>query len=326
MIEARPGSAAALEADSALAVRFAAVSARAGEAVAAEVSTLVAGPVEGPLDGCTVPAEVASELVSRHGLASIEELALLALPVAGELARPPISRYRVAAVGVEADSGDLVLGGNLEFPGSELASTIHAEGFVALRVRRRGHTLATLAVRQARPCAHCRQTLAESAAADSLVLVDTLGHTVRLDDLYPWPFQPRALGVDGDTPSRVSWPDLALPAGAAPPDVSEALLEAGTHAHAPYSGAPSAVVLRSRDGRLVSAGCVESVAFNPSVSALQAALVELAAARIDPWEIAEAWLAAVDGGAVDPEPGFRALLHAIAPDAVAHVARWATAR
>ena len=104
------------------------------------------------------------------------------------------------------------------------------------------------------------------------------------------------------------------------------MLDAGTHAHAPYSGAPSAVVLRAGDGRLVGAGCVESVAFNPSVSALQAALVELVAARIDPSDIAEGWLASADGGAVDPEPGFRALLRAIAPGAAAHVARWATGR
>lgn len=326
MIEARPEPAAAFQADAAFAARMAELSARVGAAVEADVAAIVAEPGADPLRGSTVPHASALELIARHGLASAVELALLALPVAGAMARPPISGYRVAAIGIEGESGDLVLGANLEFPGSDLTSTIHAEGFVALRVRRRGRTLDTLAVRTARPCAHCRQTLAESAAAGGLTLVDTLGHTVTLDDLYPWPFQPNALGVEGDAPSRITWPDLALDAAVGPPDVATALLDAGTHAHAPYSGVPSAVVLRAGDGRLVAAGCVESVAFNPSVSALQAALVELVAARIDLSEISEGWLACTDGGAVDPEPGFRALLHAVAPDAAPHVARWTIGR
>ena len=324
MIEARPGSAGAFQADPAFAARMADLSERVGATVEAGVAAIVAGPADGPLDGSTVPRGAAAQLVARHDLGSVVELALLALPVAGAMARPPISGYRVPAVGIEAESGDLVLGANLEFPGSELTSTIHAEGFVALRARRRGRALETLAVRQARPCAHCRQTLAESAAVDGLTLVDTLGYAVSLDDLYPWPFQPGALGVAGDLPARVTWPDLSLATGDPPPDVAAALLEAGAHAHAPYSRVPSAVVLRVRDGRLIAAGCVESVAFNPSISALQAALVELVAARIAPSDIAEGWLACINGGAVDPEPGFRALLRAVAPDARAHVARWAT--
>jgi cytidine deaminase len=77
-----------------------------------------------------------------------------------------------------------------------------------------------------------------------------------------------------------------------------------------------------RDGRLLSAGCVESVAFNPSISALQAALVEVVAARATPADVVEGWLAASKPGMVDPEPGFRALLGAVAPGAPAHVVRW----
>jgi cytidine deaminase len=195
---------------------------------------------------------------------------------------------------------------------------------VSLRARRRGHTLGTLAVREAHPCAHCRQTLAESAAADRLRLIDTVGNELRLSDLYPWPFRPTALGIDGDLPSRLSWSALGLPADGLPAEVGGALLEAGRHAHAPYSGAPSAVALRTRMGRLASAGCVESVSFNPSISALQAALVEVVAAGEAPSEVVEGWLAATDGGAVDPEAGFRALLRAVAPAAIGHVLRWLT--
>jgi cytidine deaminase len=321
---------AASRGDAAVARRLATLSAlaeRAGPDVVAEVERIVAAPSRDPLGGSAIPAALAADLVAQHGLGSPLELALLALPVAGAMARPPISGYRVAAVGVEAE-GDLVLGANLEFPGADLGATIHAEGFVALRARRRGRRLATLAVRKAHPCAHCRQTLAEAADADQLTIVDLLGNELSLEDLYPWSFRPAALEHQGDTPGATPWPALSFAAtGAAldegiPADVAAELLAAGSRAHAPYSGAPSAVVLRLDDGRLRSAGCVESVAFNPSVTAMQAALVEVAAARADAAGITAAWLGRTDGGPVDPEAGFRALLRAVAPDAKATVVDW----
>jgi cytidine deaminase len=323
---------AASRGDAAVARRMAALAElveRAGPGVVADVERIVATPSRDPLGGSTIGGDIAAELVARHGLGSSSELALLALPVAMAMARPPISGYRVAAVGVEAE-GDLVLGANLEFPGADLGATIHAEGFVALRARRRARRLASLAVREAHPCAHCRQTLAEAADADALAIVDLLGNELSLEDLYPWSFRPAALEHDGDAPGATPWPALSLATTSAPldatvpADVAAELLAAGSRAHATYSGAPSAVVLRLADGRLRSAGCVESVAFNPSVTAMQAALVEVDAARADAAEITDAWLGRTEGGSVDPEAGFRALLRAVAPDAKATVVDWRT--
>jgi cytidine deaminase len=281
-------------------------------------------PDADPLGASTIPAAEVARLVDRFGLASERELALLALPLAGTLADPPISGYRVAAVGLEAETGDLVLGANLEFPGSDLATTVHAEGFVSLRVRRRGRSLETLAVREAHPCAHCRQTLVEANTADRLEIIDLLGHELTLEELYPWPFRPAALGVQGDGASAVTWPDLGFSGDGPGGEVARLLLEAGSRAHAPYSRSPSAVVVRLDEGRLVAAGCVESVAFNPSISALQAALVEVAATRRAAASITEGWLGRTAGGSVDPGPGFRALLAAVAPAASAHVVDWQT--
>ena len=309
-------------ADSTVARRMVELGTRVGSTVEAEVRALVEAPSADPLGGSTVPAAAVADLVERHGLASDRELALLALPIAGAMARPPISGYRVGAVGIEGETGALVLGANLEFPGADLGSTVHAEGFVALRARRRGATLETLAVREAHPCAHCRQTLAESAAADDLEIIDPLGHELRLAELYPWPFRPAALGVDGDRADAIAWPDLAFVAGDVPGDVSDLLLEVGARAHAPYSDAPSAVVLQLRDGRFLAAAAFESVAFNPSITALQAALVELVAAHAEAEDIAGAWLARAPGRSIDPAPGFRALLSAVAPSAEARVAEW----
>jgi cytidine deaminase len=294
-----------------------------GATIEDAVREIIERPTDNPIAGSTIPAATAAELVARHGLASVEALALAALPAAQGMARAPISGFEVPAVGIEAGSGDLVLGANLEFPGTELGTTIHAEGFVGLRARRRGRALEKLVVREARPCAHCRQTLAESAAAGDLVIVDGLGNRRALADLYPWPFQPSALGVVGDA-AAVSWPALSIEAGDAPPDIAGALIETGLRAHAPYSEAPSAVALRLADGRVLAAAAVESVAFNPSISAAQAAMVELAAARASGADVREGWLARLARPPIDPEAGFRALLGAVAPEARLHVLDWAS--
>lgn len=311
-------------ADPAIARRMDALAARVGAAVEADVASLVGRPLADPTSGSTIPAAAVADLVGRHGLDSARQLALLALPVARALARPPISGYRVAAVGIESGSGDLLLGANLEFPGTELGTTIHAEGFVALRARRRGTTLETLALSEAHPCAHCRQTLIESAGADGLRLIDTLGHVLAITDLYPWAFRPSALGIAPDDPATVRLPGLRVGGGSVPPEIARELEAAGAWAHAPYSGAPSAVALRLRDGTMVGAGCVESVAFNPSIEAIQAALVEVAAVRAEPGDIVEGWLARTPGGSVDPAPRFLAVLRAVAPAARAVVLDWGT--
>lgn len=313
------------QADGVLAARLAGLAARVGPALEADVSAIVAASAGADAKaGSTIPAPAVADLVERHGLNSERELALLALPVARAMASPPISGYRVAAIGIEAESGDLVLGANLEFPGTDLWTTIHAEGFVALRARARRNTLETLVVPEAHPCAHCRQTLAESAAAERLEIVDLQGHELTLAELYPWPFQPAALGDPGDTPEAIAWPALAFDESAVPADVASALLDAGRRAHAPYSGAPSAVALRLRDGRVLAAGCVESVAFNPTITAAQAAFVEVTAARAAWTDVVEAWLGRTADAAIDPAAGFAALVQAAAPTAVTHVASWGT--
>jgi len=293
---------------------------RVGAAVHDDVVANVQWRSPDPRAGATLSREVAAHLAQRHELSSPIELALLALPASIRLSRASISGFRVPAIGIEAGSGDLILGANLEFPGSDLTSTVHAEGFVALRVRRRGQRLATLVVPRARPCAFCRQTLAETAGAAGLRIVDPLGNDVSLEELYPWAFQPDALGAEPDT-GALAWPDLDVGVDV-PPDVGASLVEAGSRAHTPYTRAPSAAALRTRDGRITGAGCVESVAFNPTTTALQAALVEITAAGYPFEDVVEGWLARTSPAPVDPAPGFRGLLAAVAPAATAHVIAW----
>ena len=272
--------------------------------------------VMGP--GHVVPGGAAREIAATFGLTSVDALMLQLPDEAATLADPPISDYWVGIVGREAGSGDLVLGGNLEFPGAHLGTTVHGEGFVMTRAFQRGTAIDTLALRRAHPCAHCRQYISEFAASSDLTLIDTLGHRLALSDIYPWPFAPSALGETGAVPGTVNWPDLV--ADDADPD----LLDAGRRSWAPYSACPSAIVVETADGQRFSGATVESVAFNPTMAPLQSALISMRAHGVAPGDIRSARLGTVVGGAVDMSRSTADLLAVVAPDAVLTIVDWRT--
>lgn len=303
------------EADPGVAARMARLSSRIGVAFTESIEAAMR-------PGHVVPGAVVADLVARFKLRGPREAVLLALPAATRLAQPPISGFFVGAVGLEAGSGDLVLGGNVEFPGHDLGSTLHAEGFVCIRAFKRDSALELLATGEARPCAHCRQTISEFAWSGQLVLIDLLGHELTMAQLYPWPFVPDDLGEPGIVPGSVAWPNLRVATSGVPAEVARQLEIAGRHAHAPYSRSPSAIVLRLTDGRLVAGSTIESVSFNPTIGPLQNALVELLAHGLSSTSIVAAWVAIVEGTDVDPTDDARSLLAAVAPGAGLTVTHW----
>jgi cytidine deaminase len=242
-------------------------------------------------------------MMAEFELAGIDSLMRALLPLAQTLARPPISQFRVGAVARERDSGDLVLGANLEFPGTTLAETVHAEQFVFARAYHRGAVLDRLAT-SAHPCGHCRQFMAEFAGGEQIVILDPEGEgSNSLAELLPHFFSPADLGQSGVLPGTPALLDL-------PPE-GEYLL---AQAHVPYGGSASAVVLRLADGLLCPGVAIENAAYNPSFGALQSALVNLFAAGRLPDEIVEATLSEA-AGPLDTGPRARQLLAAIAPSA-----------
>lgn len=309
--------------DPALAARRGALRATHADGFAARLAAELAAAPDPRHPAAVVPAAAAVRLAAATGLASIDDVMILALDAAAALARPPISGYRVGIVARLATSGDLVLGGNLEFPGSSIANTVHGEGFVQLVARARGEAVAVLAATQARPCAHCRQLLAETDGAGALRLIDPQGHDLGLGELYPWAFAPGDLGEPGARPGSVGWPELDVTDPSLPEGVAALLVAAGRRAHAPYSASPAAVVVRLADGRLASGAVLESVAFNPTVGPLADAVVGLVAAGTDPAAIREAWLAERAGARVRHEAQARELLAAAAPGATLRAVTWA---
>lgn len=274
-----------------------------------------------------VGPDVVAALAAEFDLRGPEEAAVLALGTAQAIAHPPVSGYHVGAVGLVPEGG-MLLGGNLEWPGASIWQTVHAEGFVTLLARARGTRLTGLVTRQARPCAHCRQVLAEMDGADELVLADPSGRRLHLPDVYPWPFAPDDLGVApagarGADDSASGFPYIGLDPGAAPDAVAAELVAAGRRAHAPYSGCAAACVLVLADGSTVPGTVLESVAFNPTIGPVQDALVGLVAAGRETGEVTEAWVGVGRGAAVGHEAMARDLLAAAVPGAAVHVRYWA---
>ncbi len=267
--------------------------------------------------GGVVPAQTVNGLIGRFALDGPRDLMRLLVDPARGLARPPISDFHVGAVALERETGNLILGGNVEFPGTHLGLTIHGEGFVATRAFSRGTTLGAIAIGEAHPCAHCRQYLSEFHANRDLDLIDPLGHTLRLEQLYPWPFDPGYLGDRGAEPGVVRFPDLAAEA---PDD----LIAAGRRAHSPYSKCPGAVALHMMDGQTITGSAIESVAFNPTMQPMMAAVIDLIAHGYAYDDIRAVTLGTVSGGAVDYEATTRELVSRLAPQAWITVVDWRT--
>lgn len=277
---------------------------------------------QSPPDGGVLAHSDVERITREHAL-SVDELMLLSLSLAQTFAQPPISHFHVGAIGLESETGNLVFGGNVEFPGANIANTIHGEGFVFARAFSRGTSIARIAIGEAHPCAFCRQFLSEFAATQSLVLIDPLGHQLTMDQLYPWPFDPAYLGEAGIVAGAVRHPHLTLAPHSLAADIADALTRAGQRSYVPYGKAPAAIALKLTDGTIVTGAAIESVSFNPTMHPLPAAMIDLLAHGHTAADIAAATLALVPGSPVGYERSTRDLLTAIAPTAPLTVTAWA---
>ena len=272
-------------------------------------------------NGGVLQHEDVDEIRQAYGL-TVEELLLLARPTADVYAQPPISDFHVGVVGLEAETGNLIFGGNLEFVGAHIGTTVHGEGFVFARAFSRGNSVATICIGEAHPCAHCRQFLSEFAATKDLLLIDPLGHRLMMADLYPWPFDPDYLGQKGIVAGEVRHPGLALAANDLPPATAARLTELGRRSYTPYGRAPAAIVLTLSDGTVVGGAAIESVAFNPTMSPLQAAMIDLFAHGYGARDIVDAAIVSYPGP-LDYTRHARDLLGVVAPGISLREVAWA---
>jgi cytidine deaminase len=249
--------------------------------------------MDGPI--FVIEASEAESMAKQSGLTVLQLLPTL-VKSAQALARPPISKYHVGAVGL-GSSGRIFLGGNIEFPGLPLHHSVHAEQFLITNLTLNAEPSLKYVAVSAAPCGHCRQFFQEIRHAPDIHILITgdsnSNHNYKNDLANEEQFEPMScllphrFGPDDllgkDVPlllephhNNLSFlGDDKLPYGvsAALEDLKNEALEAAKKSHAPYTNCPSGLALMDCEGKVFRGSYMESAAYNPSMGPVQAALV-----------------------------------------------------
>jgi len=219
-----------------------------------------------------ITAKDALQLTKVLGI-SIEQLMLKLIAPARLYAQPPISNYHVGVVS-QGLTGNLYLGGNMEFGGETLNFTIHGEQAAIMNAWLHGEQgLASIAIGGA-PCGHCRQFINElSTAASQLRIILPNREPLPIEALLPGAFGPHNLDNQGGLMQPENH-QLHLVTPSEAPLVLTAL-EMANKSYAPYSKSYSGVALLTQTGQIYAGPYAENVAFNPSMSPMQAALIHM---------------------------------------------------
>ena len=215
---------------------------------------------------------------------SPERLMIKLLPIARLYARVPISNFRVGAVvkarlSKDSDEFALFLGANSEFAGQDLTQTIHAEQAAVVNAWQQGAVQIDAIAVSAAPCGRCRQFLYELDTRHSLTIIvpqpDRDSYTnERLPDLLPQAFGPKDLSAAGLTLSGEDPPTLSLKMSFDDPLVLKAL-SAAERTYAPYTHNFAGCTIQINHQKIYTGSYLESVAFNPSLSPLHTAIIQM---------------------------------------------------
>jgi len=266
--------------------------------------------LEDPKFSGRIPAATVEALAKSENV-GIDDLMVGLLPLAQSYARAPISNFFVGVV-VRGASGSLYLGANIEISGQCLGFAVHAEQSALSNAYMNSEpSVTSLAVVGGAPCGHCRQFMEEISPAGEILILIPNQLPTKLASILPAAFGPAALGAkQGALPVRKS--NLALTSG--PSDaLAAAALDAACRSYAPYSKSPSGVAISTTSGRIFQGCYIENVAFNPSLSPLQVALVQLIAAGEDYSAISGVTLVEVREAKISQQAVTETVLGALAP-------------
>jgi len=227
-----------------------------------------------------------------------------------KLAKPPISDYFVTVLGL-GKNGSIYTGVNLEFEKTSLNQTVHGEQFLIVNMRNHGETEIEEVVLSAAPCGYCRQFINEIAQEKPISINIPKNKGLKFNELLPHAFGPQDLGET----SRL----LELKEFAKSEDndkLKRAAVDAALASYAPYTKAISGVAIETADGEIYSGSYLENVAYNPSLSPLQSALVNLLAGNKHSYaDINRVVLAEDNTKKVSQEDATQSVLKSIAPKA-----------
>lgn len=212
-------------------------------------------------------ADQVKAVKSNSGLDD-DALAFALLPLAASCALTPVSNFKVGAIACGI-SGNLYFGANMEFSGTPLQQTIHAEQCAVTHAWLHNEaSLVSITVNYT-PCGHCRQFMNELNSGTDLHIHLPNRPASTLGQYLPDAFGPRDLDI---TTLLMDPVDHSYTLSNAD-DLTQAALEGANHSHAPYSNSHSGVAVETAEGIIYTGRYAENAAFNPSLPPLQAALI-----------------------------------------------------
>ena len=254
-------------------------------------------------------AAQAAEIKQRSGLDD-DALAFALLPLAASCARTGISHFNVGAV-ARGVSGNLYFGANMEFPGTTMQQTVHAEQSAISHAWMRGETALVALTVNYTPCGHCRQFMNELNSGSTLRINLPGRPSATLGDYLPDAFGPRDLEITHLLMDEQSH-DLHADGDA----LCQAAVAAANRSHTPYSHSPAGVAIAMQDGSVFTGSYAENAAFNPTLRPLQCALNVLSLSGYHYADITRAVLAEKAGATLTQWDATRATLQAIGCDKV----------
>ena len=255
----------------------------------------------------TISAPQFTQLIKQTGLTD-KQLRLALLPLAASYSISPISRFCVGAI-ARGLSGKLYFGANIEFLNVPLGQSVHAEQSAISHAWMKGEKgLQDITINYS-PCGHCRQFMNELSTAESMRVQLPEQTEKSLQQYLPESFGPKDLDInsrlmDGKPLTHVSTEADAL--------VNKAI-EALNISHAPYSGsyAGIAIELNAVDASFYCGAYAENAAFNPSLPALQVALIQMQMAGKDFSMISAVALVELKNGKISHQACTQSVLEAL---------------
>ncbi|WP_419963684.1 cytidine deaminase [Pantoea vagans] len=257
------------------------------EALPSTLQTALAPLLDDPDFHAVLSADQVTSLQQQTQMEA-DALALALLPLAASCAVATVSHFNVGAI-ARGVSGNWYFGANMEFVGTPMQQTVHAEQSAITHAWLRGERqLETITVNYT-PCGHCRQFMNELNSGTSIRISLPQRATSTLADYLPDAFGPRDLNITTFLMDEVDHGYVAEG-----DDLVQAAVTAANTSHAPYSQSHAGVALLTADGKIVAGRYAENAAFNPSFPPLQAALVLLNMQGGDVRQIKKAVLAEVE--------------------------------
>jgi len=204
---------------------------------------------------------------------AINDLTIALLPLASALSIANISNFSVGAIATGL-SGRLYFGANMEFENVPLSYSVHAEQSAISHAWLKGELgISNISVNYS-PCGHCRQFMNELSSANELT-IQLPGRDLQVLQYYlPDSFGPQDLATSRRLMDQQAQ-SYVLTASAGKDELAQVALAAMNLSYAPYSQYYCGIALELHCGAMFQGRYAENAAFNPSLSPLQVALVQI---------------------------------------------------